>query len=181
MLKAEGIEPASVSILAVGGGTTIWSAIQSGAVDAAILWPPFFAMAEKDGMRRLKYLGDVISYPTSGVSTSDRILRDQPTLVRRFLRATAKGLIYFQENRNRSENIALIGKLFKIDSEMAVKNYDFLRSIQTKDGIPSQQSLKTHVQVVKDAVRKLADEPEEKLMKQAYDFVPLRELSPGRK
>lgn len=176
MLKAEGIDPSSVAILPVGGGINIWGAIQSGVIDAAVLWPPFFAMAEREGMRKLRYLGDVISYPTSGVSTSDQMLRENPALVHRVLKASVKGLRYFQDPKNKSEMVGLITRLFKLDRELALKNYDFIHSIQTKDGFPSPAGLKTHMSVVKDAVRRLAAEPEEKLMRQGYDFGPLKEV-----
>src|SRR5437773_2441042 len=84
----EGLDPdKDVNILAIGGGTNVWSAIQSGAVEAAILWPPFDVVANKMGMKKLLFVGDLIKLLGGGVMAPDQILRDNPDRAKRFLRA----------------------------------------------------------------------------------------------
>ncbi len=81
-----------VRILSVGD---IWPALAGGAVEAGLIRPPFTNMAEKMGMVRLGYVGDAIQMPMSGLVTSERLIQQQPELVRRFIRGTVKGLRFF--------------------------------------------------------------------------------------
>src|SRR5207253_10225240 len=123
-----------VNILAIGGGTNVWSAIQSGAVEAAILWPPFDVVANKMGMKKLLFVGDLIKLLGGGVMAPDQILRDNPDRAKRFLRATLRGMRYFANEKNRSDSVTIMSRVFQLDQETILGTYDFLRSIQTNDG-----------------------------------------------
>ncbi|MBI4523387.1 MAG: ABC transporter substrate-binding protein [Deltaproteobacteria bacterium] len=167
-----------VSILATGGGTNVWSAIQSGAVQAAILWPPFDLAAQKLGMKKILYLGDVLDLPGGGVVASDTLLKDNPERVKRFLRATLKGLRFVLDENNRNENAAIIMRVFQLDKEVALSTYDFLRTIQTSDGIISQKAIQSDLEIsllrMKDP--KILALPREEQVKRMYDFGLLREV-----
>ena len=74
MVRHFGMNPdKDVTILAIGGGANVWSAIQSGAVEAAILWPPFDVVATKMGMKKLLFVGDLIKLLGGGVMAPDQI------------------------------------------------------------------------------------------------------------
>jgi NitT/TauT family transport system substrate-binding protein len=50
IMRHFGLNPdKDATIIALGGGTTIWSAIKGGSVEAAILWPPYDALAGQMG------------------------------------------------------------------------------------------------------------------------------------
>ena len=89
-----------VRILSVGD---IWPALAGGAVEAGLIRPPFTNMAEKMGMVRLGYVGDAIQMPMSGLVTSDRLIQQQPELVRRFIRGTVKVSGFFSTKRTRAK------------------------------------------------------------------------------
>jgi len=78
------------TILAVGS-ESVFAALQKGSVDAAILWAPGFAVAEKLGMVRLQSLADIMELPGSGIVVSDQLIKENPLLIKRFLRSTLKG------------------------------------------------------------------------------------------
>ncbi len=97
-----------VRILSVGD---IWPALAGGAVEAGLIRPPFTNMAEKMGMVRLGYVGDAIQMPMSGLVTSERLIQQQPELVRRFVRGTVKGLRFFLDKTNQSESITALNRV----------------------------------------------------------------------
>jgi ABC-type nitrate/sulfonate/bicarbonate transport system substrate-binding protein len=136
-----------VTILAIGGGTNVWSAIQSGAVEAAILWPPFDVIATKMGMKKLLFVGDVINLPGGGVMAADQVLKDNPDRAKRFLRATLRGMRYFASEKNRSDSVAIMSRVFQLDQETVLGTYDFLRSIQTQDGTISRATMESAVEI----------------------------------
>ncbi len=166
------------SILAMGGGNNVWSAIQSGAVQAAILWPPFDVAAQKLGMKKVLYLGDVLSLPGGGVVASDNLLKENPEKVRKFLRATLRGLRFFLDQRNRAENAAMIRRVFQLDSEVAFATYDFLRTIQTSDGIIPPKAIQNDLDISLSRIRdpKILTLSRDELVKRMYDFSLLREI-----
>ena len=66
---------------------------------SGLIRPPFTNVAEKMGMVRLAYVGDAIQMPMSGLVTSEKLIQEQPELVRRFVRATVKGLRFFRDRK----------------------------------------------------------------------------------
>jgi NitT/TauT family transport system substrate-binding protein len=167
-----------VTIVATGGGATIWSAIKTGGVEAAILWPPYHVLAEKMGMTKILYLGDIIIMPASGVVSSDKLLKEEPALVRSFLRATLKGLRFFQEAANREENSRIMAKAFKLERDISLRTYDFLRPIQTRDGILPFEGIKNEIDIARERIKdpKVAALSAEELAKRMYNFAPLGEV-----
>ena len=105
-----------VSILAVGS-ESVFAALQKGAVDAAILWAPGFAIAEKLGMVRLQSLADIMELPGSGVVVSDQLIKENPLLIKKFLRGTIKGFHYVHANTKglQKQEVLLATMSAKID------------------------------------------------------------------
>jgi len=166
------------TVVALGGGTNVWSAIETGRVQAAILWPPYDVLAMERGMRKILYLGDIIKLPASGVVTSDRRIQEEPRVVKGFLRATLRGLRALENGANREENSRIIARAFKLERDTALRTYDFLRGIQTSDGILSFEVLKNEIDIARERVKdpKVAALSVEEVTKRMYNFAPLGEV-----
>ena len=166
-----------VRIVSVGD---IWPALQGGAVEAGLIRPPFTNMAEKMGMVRLAYVGDAIQLPMSGLVTSEKMIQEQPELVRRFVRATLNGLRFFRDKKNEAESIAALNLVTKMEPEIARQTYEFYHGIVTRDGIPSERSLVDDFEVsrlmLKKETQNISRQQAEQKM---YDFRALRELIKG--
>src|SRR6266498_198215 len=97
ILKHHHFDPdKEVSIMAVGS-ESVFSALQRGSVDAAVLWASGFAVAEKLGMVRIQSLADILELPGSGVVASDQLIKENPLLIKNFLRGTVKGFQYVHD------------------------------------------------------------------------------------
>jgi|GEM_PF-907227 NitT/TauT family transport system substrate-binding protein len=167
-----------VRILSVGD---IWPALAGGAVEAGLIRPPFTNMAEKMGMVRLGYVGDAIQMPMSGLVTSERLIQQQPELVRRFIRGTVKGLRFFLDKKNQSESITALNRVTPMEPEVAKQTYDFYYGIMTNDGVPSERSLiddfeLSRLMLPKTEIQNVTRQQAEQKM---YDFRLLREIIKG--
>ena len=167
-----------VRILSVGD---IWPALAGGAVEAGLIRPPFTNMAEKMGMVRLGYVGDAIQMPMSGLVTSERLIQQQPELVRRFIRGTVKGLRFFLDKTNQRESITALNRVTPMEPEVAKQTYDFYYGIMTNDGVPSERSLiddfeLSRLMLPKTEIQNVTRQQAEQKM---YDFRLLREIIKG--
>jgi NitT/TauT family transport system substrate-binding protein len=179
MVKHFGMNPdRDVTILAIGGGANVWSAIQSGSVEAAILWPPFDVIATKMGMKKILFVGEIINLPGGGVMAPDQVLKDNPAKVKRFLRATLRGLRYFANEKNRSDSVTIMSRVFQLDQEAALGTFDFLRSIQTKDGTISRGTMESAADIALQQLRdpKLSALSKDEEINRMFDFSLIHEI-----
>jgi NitT/TauT family transport system substrate-binding protein len=166
-----------VRILSVGD---IWPALQGGAVEAGLIRPPFTNMAEKMGMVRLSYVGDAIQLPMSGLVTSEKMIQEQPDLVRRFVRATVNGLRFFRDRKNEAESISALNRVTKMEPDVAKQTYEFYYGIVTRDGIPSERSLADDFEISRLMLKKETQNVSRPQAEQKmYDFRLLKEALKG--
>ena len=166
-----------VSILAVGS-ESVFAALQKGAVDAAILWAPGFAIAEKLGMVRLQSLADILELPGSGVVVSDQLIKENPLLIKKFLRGTMRGFHYVHDPKNKDEIVRSITKDFNLERDVADTNYKFMLSILSADGNISQRSIENGIELTRQRVK--TSESTGELAKKMYDFTLLEDVQRGK-
>ena len=166
-----------VSILAVGS-ESVFAALQKGAVDAAILWAPGFAIAEKLGMVRLQSLADIMELPGSGVVVSDQLIKENPLLIKKFLRGTIRGFHYVHDSKNKDEIVSLIRKDFSLERDIADTNYKFVLSILSTDGNISRRAIENGIELTRQRVK--TSESTSELAKKMYDFTLLEDVQRGR-
>ena len=166
-----------VSIPAVGS-ESVFAALQKGAVDAAILWAPGFAIAEKLGMVRLQSLADIMELPGSGVVVSDQLIKENPLLIKKFLRGTIKGFHYVHDSKNKDEIVSLITKDFNLERDIADTNYKFVLSILSTDGNISRRAIENGIELTRQRVK--TSESTSELAKKMYDFTLLEDVQRGR-
>jgi ABC-type nitrate/sulfonate/bicarbonate transport system substrate-binding protein len=134
-------------------------------------------MAEKLGMVRLAYVGDALQMPMSGLVTSEKLLQESPDLVRRFLRATVRGLRFFQDRKNDAESIALLTRVTKMEPDVGRQTYDFYRGIVTRDGTPSERALVDDFEITRQMLRKeVQNLSRQQAEQKMYDFRLLKEI-----
>jgi len=160
------------------GSDGVFAALQKGSVDAAILWAPGFAVAEKLGMVRLQSLADILELPGSGVVVSDQLIKENPLLIKKFLRGTLKGFQYVHDPKNKDEIINSISKDFSLEPDVAATNYKFMLSILSKDGAISRRAIESGIELTRQRVK--TNEPAAELAKRMYDFSLLEEVQKGK-
>lgn len=144
-LEKYGLQPdKEVAILQLGSMPALFAALEGGKIQGAMLSSPFTLKAKKAGfpvLADLQMLG--LEYQHTGIATTRSLIKSQPDLVRRFLRAYVEGIHYYKSHPK--ESMAIIARYLKTDDADALKEiyediglalvpqkpYPTLRGIQT--------------------------------------------------
>ena len=170
VLAMNGIDPRKdVVIQGTGTGPIRLAALVGGSLDAAIANPTESIMARKQGMNELFFYGDYdLNVVSGGVALTDRMLKERPDLVRRFLRATVRSLFWFRANEK--EAVARMAEGFKISRDDALGIYKATLKSYTTDGTISRELQDKIVSFQKRQLKVEKDIGPE----QVYDFTILR-------
>jgi len=140
ILRLNGLDPnRDVAILSLGVMPTIYSGLQSGVVDAAMLAPPVTFKAEDAGFRELVAFPkqDLVELQGS-ILVRDASLQTDPQQMERFLRASYKGFLHLKDNR--AATLPFVARYLQVSEAQAAKAYDqVVRPALTQDGTLSQE------------------------------------------
>ncbi|MGN6717076.1 MAG: ABC transporter substrate-binding protein, partial [Candidatus Binatia bacterium] len=131
MLQAKGFNPNFLQAVAIGDGPVRMQALISGAVEAICVAPPHDLMLKKMGYPALAGPPEV-GLPSAGMLTSDRLIKENPLLVRRTLKALLKSHLYILENRQ--ETIQTLIKWLPQPLDIAEHSYDSELKTLSRDG-----------------------------------------------
>lgn len=131
-LKKMRINPSSVLFIAVGRNEVRFPALQSGAIDASPLTVRDLVALKDQKHVVLANLNKEIQLVWNGVSTSNKMLAENPNLVERFMRALAKGREFAR--RYRDETIVLISKHDPTPVDAIKVDYEATKASMTDEG-----------------------------------------------
>jgi NitT/TauT family transport system substrate-binding protein len=135
MLVANGVKPNEFDALYAGATSARFAALQSGAIDATVLIPPFNFYAETAGFSNL---GLTIDYtpelPFSGAVVNKNWAAKNGPLMERLLAVHNKSMAWFLDGNNRGQAIAIMVEASKQKQEDIAKAYDFLQRHKFFDG-----------------------------------------------
>jgi ABC-type nitrate/sulfonate/bicarbonate transport system substrate-binding protein len=153
MLAAGGLDPdKDVVMIPMGREPIRLQALLAGSIDASPLPVPLHAIAEEKGMSLLADIEGKFEVPFSGVTVTERKLRDNPDEVKRFIRAMVKAGRYFLSHRD--ESVALYMNWLKLSKAIAEDAYT--RSIKSvsPDGLGKESAIKTQLGLIKQTTGK---------------------------
>jgi len=156
MLAPHGVKPGEFDMVFAGATSARSAALLAGAVDAAILLPPFNFQAEAAGFRSL---GLTIEYapelPFSGTVVNKALAAGHQAVLKRILAANTKSVEWFYDDRNRDEAIRLLAAASSLKPDDAEKSYDFFRKNSFFDR--SGRISKARMTALLDALKSLGD------------------------
>jgi NitT/TauT family transport system substrate-binding protein len=127
MADPNGLKAGDYDTVFAGATSARFSALQSGAVDAAILLPPFNFYAESAGFTNL---GLTIDYakelPFTGTVVGRAWASAHKATLDKVLAVNAKSVAWFSDPANRAEAIEIMVEASKLKQEDVAKSYDFL-------------------------------------------------------
>src|SRR3954471_4355031 len=128
MLAKHGVKPSDYDALFAGATSARFAALQSGAIDATVLIPPFNFYAETAGFANL---GLTIDYtpelPFSGSVVNTKWAAGHRDLMDRLTAVHNKSMAWFLDTKNRDEAIAVMVEASKQKPEDIANAYDFLQ------------------------------------------------------
>ena len=152
MLQAKGFNTSLLQAVAIGDGPVRMQALVSGAVDAICVAPPHDFMLRKMGYPALAGPPEV-GLPSAGMLTSDRLIRENPQLVRRTLKSLLRAHNYIIENRQ--ETIQLSIKWLPQALDIAEHSYDSELKNLNRDGTMTDAEIEAIIARVGEKKRPL--------------------------
>jgi ABC-type nitrate/sulfonate/bicarbonate transport system substrate-binding protein len=118
----------------VGGpGIHAITAVKTGRVAAALLNPPFNFLAYREGLNNLRFSGDFVRLPSTGIATLGETLERSPDQVRRLTRAIARARAFAKDNK--AKVMPTLKRALHIDdNDLLSKIYDQHKQVETADG-----------------------------------------------
>ncbi len=158
MLAAQGLKAGDYDYVFAGATSARFSALKSGAVDAALLTVPFNFYAETAGYRNLGFTFDVLpDMPFAGMAVNRPWAEANKDALQRFLAAYNKGVAWFDDPQNREAAVKIQMEVSKISQDDVEKAYVFLRDKNLFE--PTGDISKRKVGSVIEALHELGDLP----------------------
>ncbi|HVO91238.1 MAG TPA: ABC transporter substrate-binding protein [Terriglobales bacterium] len=169
-LKKMRVNPTSVLFIAVGRNEVRFPALLSGAIDAAPLTVRDLVALKDQKHVVLANLGKEIQLVWNGVSTSNKLLAENPNLVERFLRALAKGREFAR--RYRDETIGFVSKRDPTPIDAIKVDYEATKASMTEDGSLPDDVLRDEV-ATRAEITKVANPPD---ISAVFDYSIIRKI-----
>ena len=181
LIQKNGLDPSrDLRVLATGHEEIRLEQLKIGQIDAAMLGPQGVVVAKRAGLRVLADVADHIDLPFVGGATNDQIIERRRDELKRFLRASMRGIRYTIDPGNRSKVVSLMQQWLNLDQETAEYTYDIFKKVAAADGTLTRAQMETLLEERKRQTKVTADIPLEKI----YNFGLVqeinRELSQGR-
>jgi len=150
VLKRYGLDPVKdVLILQVGTQPARIQALAAGAIDATIVSPPLDFQAKKQGYQILVNIADLkIPYPQLVIETTERYVKENPHIVKNFLKGFIEGVYYAARNKDETKNI-MTKYLRTVDPEILDITYQ--NFLQTTD-----YSMRPNMEGIRNAMDEVA-------------------------
>jgi NitT/TauT family transport system substrate-binding protein len=145
MLAAGGLDAEKdITSIQINDQTMQLQALVTNSIQITALSPPWVAVArDKFKMNILDSALERFAGIDSGLVVSLKLLQEKPDLVKKILRARAKGNRFYLENER--EGSEYLARLYKVDSKAALESYRASKPAFTNTGIPTDDEIKEHL------------------------------------
>lgn len=156
MLAPNGVMPSDYDLVYAGATSARYAALQSGAVDAAMLFPPFNFYAAAAGFSDL---GLVLTYapnlPFLGTVVNRKWASDHKDALAGYLAGYTKAVAWFYDKANREKAVSILEAATHGKHDDIEKTYDFFQRI--KLFAPTAQVSRTKLNEILAVLRTTGD------------------------
>jgi NitT/TauT family transport system substrate-binding protein len=175
-LKKAGIDyKKDVTFVEFGTAAAVVEAVKKGAVDAGLVWPPHFSLAEKNsGLKVAHYVSEFYpNYTCCRIFAHTDKVKADPETYRKFLAALIRAYKFYRTNEG--ETVDIYTKSLKIDEDI-VRNETYVKRVAESNPDPLRKGILDFWQHILDAGYIPQDYPIDKhinieIYKQALDSV----------
>lgn len=170
MLEIAGAEPKKVTFIQTGSTTVSLTSLQQGAVNAAVLSPPFTGIVAEKGYRILVRSRQLIDSPWLGLVANKLKLEKQPEQARNLLRSMRDVIAAIR--RDKSGVVSYIVKNFNVSMANATESYEDIAGVI----IDSMTMREEQMQKYLDGFHQRGESPKPVNTADMFDFSLLRSL-----
>ena len=172
LLRMKGLDPSLVQAIAVGSPSLRFQAAVSGAVQAVSVPPPYDLMLEQQGLKAISGPPE-IGVPSSGLFAADKLIKENPQILRHTIRALLRANRFIEANRE--ETIRIMTQFVPQAPEVAARSYDVELKALSKDGTMTDAEIEFQMERLADKKRPLDEIRDFSFARQA-----LKELDSGK-
>jgi ABC-type nitrate/sulfonate/bicarbonate transport system substrate-binding protein len=121
-----GVPPGDYDLSYAGATSARFAALSSGAVDAAILTPPFNFGAASAGFTNLGNINDYVDMPFAGIAVNTAWALANKETARRITGVYNRSIAWLYAPENRAEAVVILNRVSKLKTEDAERAYDYL-------------------------------------------------------
>jgi len=159
MLEPNGVKPGEFDMTFAGATSARFAALQAGAVDAAILTPPFNFHAQSAGFTNLGNTVDYVDMPFAGITVNTNWAAANKRTAEKIIAIYNKSMAWLYDPKNRDEAVKILMKVSSLKKEEVERSYDFL--IGGKYFEPTGKVSKARLGTLVEALKSLGDLPKE--------------------
>jgi NitT/TauT family transport system substrate-binding protein len=151
--KKFGLDPTKDIYIFQGGTQPVrLQALVAGAIDATLVSPPVDLTAKKQGLSILVNIADLrIPYPQLVIETTDRFNRENPQIVKSFLKGFIEGIHYTASHKQETKKI--ITKYLKtVDPEILEATYQSFLQVTDYSVSPNLEGIRNAIDEVAQRV-----------------------------
>jgi NitT/TauT family transport system substrate-binding protein len=131
MVATVGLKSGDLDFVYAGATAPRFAALQSGAVDAAIVAPPYNFTAAAAGLPNLGNVADLVKdLPFAGDQVDTRWAAANAATAKKFLSSYGKAIGWFYDDKNKQEAIDILIRNAKATPDDARQSYEFFRAIK---------------------------------------------------
>ena len=152
MVIPGGVPKDSYDLTYAGSASARFAALAAGAVDAALLNPPFNFKAQAAGFTNLGNLTDTVQMPFTGYVVGSTWAKAHKPMLSSFATAIAKGVDWFNDEGNRTEAVDILQKVSKADPADVEATYDLYRKLKVfpRKGSLANSQIETIIKALQD-------------------------------
>ncbi|MDP2743770.1 MAG: ABC transporter substrate-binding protein [Dehalococcoidia bacterium] len=176
-LRYYGLDPEKdATITTIGGNPERLAGLKGGIIQGTVLEPLYAIKSENEGMRQLLKMSDIMDMPLAGLGASDKMIKERPDVILRVVRATAKGLKYIKDPKNKDEMVEYMVKELNATPAEAKATYSDITKTFSEDGDVPEDAIN---QEVKQAISQAGAKPTTTVA-DVFDYSFIKRVKEGR-
>ena len=153
ILKANGVDPSRVTLLATQVSDNAYKALTTGKVAATLMAPPYAEELEARGYRRLAEARTYAPLSFIGLVATTDTLKKNPQKAYALIAGLYRTLTYMHNPANRTEVIQYIAGFHKIDPPLAEKAFATQMQSYSKDGTKPRKSVEREIEIYRETLK----------------------------
>jgi NitT/TauT family transport system substrate-binding protein len=153
ILKANGVDPARVTLLSTGVTENAYKSLTTGKVAATMLAPPFAQELEAKGYSHLAEARDYAPLSFIGLVAHAAALKKNPAKAEAMIAGLLKTLAFLHAPGNRGEIVRYVAAFHKIDPPLAEKALAAILPTFSKDGTKPHQAVEKEIEIYRDTLK----------------------------
>jgi NitT/TauT family transport system substrate-binding protein len=171
LIESGGADPKKVTFIQTGSTTVSLTSLQQGAVDGAVLSPPFTGIVAEKGFKILARSRQLVDSPWLGLVAHKNKIDKQPEQVRNMLRSMrdVAGAI----RRDKQGIVSYIAKNFSVSTANAAESYEDISGVLIDSMMLRDELLQKYL----DGMQQRGELPRPLVVGDLFDFSLLRSLN----